>query len=121
MNFSALGRTIFEDRCALPGETPAQLAERVATAVAKNDIKVIVLVTPHHSRFLEIIPDKEKTDFNSFLTYIKNKYDIKIINLQEKYSELSILNFYKSDKQESTFPDPHKFYQQWLNNLFFGK
>jgi len=68
----------------------AKSLESIIEELIKNDIEIIVLVTPHHSRYLEIIPNNEIADFNAFLTDIKNKHNIKIINLQEKYSELPI-------------------------------
>lgn len=56
----------------------------------ENDVKVIIISTPYHKIALEEISEKDKKNFHSILLNIENEFDVKVVDLTEKFSELEI-------------------------------
>ena len=79
----------YRDHLDLTGENVLAF-KQIVSEITKNNIKLIILVTPHHEFYRNNIPDKELEDFFSLLNEITEKNDIKIINLFREYSDLEI-------------------------------
>jgi len=58
----------------------------------ENEIKVFILLTPYHAYYLDQIPEEKSRQFFSQIKSLSERYDIKIINLQDRYSDLKIWN-----------------------------
>jgi hypothetical protein len=64
--------------------------EKIVSKIRENNIKLMILVSPHHSIYLNAIPEEEKQSFFRFLDELSAKYNIKIIDFHNKYSNLEI-------------------------------
>ena len=69
--------------------------KQIVSEISKNNIKLIILVTPHHEFYLNNIPDKELEDYFSLLNDITEKNDDTVINLLREYSDLEIWNDFR--------------------------
>jgi len=81
----------FED-FSIPTENNEQVEyfRTIIETMTENKIKVIILVTPHHSTVLEKIPQIEMKNFYEILSIIEDKFDVKIYDYSNKYEGLSI-------------------------------
>ena len=52
----------------------------------KNKIKVVIFTVPLHQSYLDIIPKNDKIVFNETLENLSQKYDVKIYNFTNSYS-----------------------------------
>jgi len=52
----------------------------------KNKIKVIIFTVPLHQSYLDVIPKNDKILFNETLKNLSQKYDVKIYNFTNSYS-----------------------------------
>ena len=52
----------------------------------KNKIKVIIFTVPLHQSYLDVIPKNDKILFNETLENLSQKYDVKIYNFTNSYS-----------------------------------
>ena len=52
----------------------------------KNKIKVIIFTVPLHQSYLDVIPKNDKILFNETLENLSQKYDVKIYNFTNTYS-----------------------------------
>ena len=58
----------------------------------KNEIKVFILLVPYNEIYLNQVPDEKWDEFFSKIEYFSEKYDVEIIDLHDKYSDLQIWN-----------------------------
>jgi hypothetical protein len=56
----------------------------------ENNIKVIIILTPHHKIALDQIPENEKNNFYQILFNIEQELDVKIYDFTNKFSDLPI-------------------------------
>ena len=75
-----------------PNGQNALALKKIVSELTSNDIKVMLLVFPHHRTFLEHVSNEDMELFFSLTREISDKYDVKIIDLHNKYSDLSIWN-----------------------------
>ena len=52
----------------------------------KNKIKVVIFTAPLHESYLDVIPKNDKILFNETLKNLSQKYDVKIYNFTNSYS-----------------------------------
>ena len=52
----------------------------------KNKIKVVIFTVPLHQSYLDVIPKNDKIVFNETLENLSQKYDVKIYNFTNSYS-----------------------------------
>ena len=52
----------------------------------KNKIKVVIFTVPLHQSYLDVIPKNDKILFNETLENLSQKYDVKIYNFTNSYS-----------------------------------
>ena len=52
----------------------------------KNKVKVVIFTVPLHQSYLDIIPKNDKIVFNETLENLSQKYDVKIYNFTNSYS-----------------------------------
>ena len=52
----------------------------------KNKIKVVIFTVPLHQSYLDVIPKNDKILFNETLKNLSQKYDVKIYNFTNSYS-----------------------------------
>lgn len=57
----------------------------IITKLQQNDIRVIILATPYHKSYLDILPQDYIQKFNTILNEIKTLYGVKIYSLQDEY------------------------------------
>lgn len=56
----------------------------------RNDINVILFTTPIHKNYFDKLPESEKQTFDEILERVKKETGVKIYNLTNNYSDLSI-------------------------------
>jgi len=56
----------------------------------KNKIKVVIFTVPLHSSYLDIVPKNDKIIFNETLKNLSQKYDVKIYNFTNSYSNQNV-------------------------------
>ena len=56
----------------------------------KNKIKVIIFTVPLHQSYLDVIPKNDKILFNETLENLSQKYDVKIYNFTNSYSNQNV-------------------------------
>ena len=64
--------------------------EEIMSKITANDIQLMIVVNPHHSIYLDSVPDSEFQMFFEFLDNVSLEYDIKIIDLHDRYSDFGI-------------------------------
>jgi len=79
------------DRLDLYGKNAISL-EQILSEFSKNEITVFILLTPYHEFYLNQVPEEEWNKFYSKIENLSEKYDVKIIDLHDKYSDLKIWN-----------------------------
>jgi hypothetical protein len=62
----------------------------IIETLSKNKIKIIILITPHHSLAQEKIPESEKINFYKILTEIEDQFDVTVYNYSDRYENYSI-------------------------------
>jgi hypothetical protein len=62
----------------------------IISELQKNDIKIVIFTTPLHKFYLESLSDYQKNKLDELLKELSKKYDIKIYEFEEKYSELNM-------------------------------
>lgn len=58
----------------------------------KNDIKVVLFITPSHRIYLSEIPSDDVKAFDEIITQISNEFNLKIYDFNSKYSDLLVWN-----------------------------
>ena len=56
----------------------------------KNKIKVVIFTVPLHQSYLDVIPKNDKIVFNETLENLSQKYDVKIYNFTNSYSNQNV-------------------------------
>ena len=56
----------------------------------KNNIKIIIFTVPLHQSYLDIVPENDKILFNETLDNLSQKYDIKIYDFTNSYSNQDV-------------------------------
>jgi len=56
----------------------------------ENNVKVVLFTTPLSKNFLEILPDSDEQTLDIILQNLSEEFDVKIYDLKDKYTELSI-------------------------------
>lgn len=56
----------------------------------ENNIKILIVITPHHKIALEEIPKKERDNFYQILSIIEKEFDVKVYDFSDKFSNYSI-------------------------------
>ena len=64
--------------------------KEIISKIRANNIQMMIVVNPHHSIYLDSLPDEESKMFFEFLDNVSSEYDVKIIDLHDKYSDLDI-------------------------------
>ncbi len=62
----------------------------IVERLEKENISLVVFVTPLHTKYLETISENEKKNFNSIISNLKNNYNIKIYNFMNNYESQNI-------------------------------
>jgi len=64
--------------------------KEIISKITANNIQMMIVVNPHHSIYLDSLPAEESKMYFEFLESVSSEYDIKIIDLHDKYSNLDI-------------------------------
>lgn len=64
--------------------------KEIISKIRANNIQMMIVVNPHHSIYLDSVPDEESKIYFEYLDSVSSEYDIKIIDLHNKYSNLDI-------------------------------
>ncbi len=64
--------------------------KRIIKDFQKNDIKLIIVITPIHKKYLDNIPNYEKENFKILLKNIEKEFDITIYDMTYKYIDLDV-------------------------------
>lgn len=68
--------------------------EKTLYTLNKNNIKIVLFVTPHDKFFLKMLSNDEKTNFEFTLNELSNKYSIPIYSLIDKYHGMPVWNHF---------------------------
>jgi len=68
----------------------AKAFREIVSKIRANNIQMMIVVNPHHQIYLDSLPDEESKMFFEFLDNLSSEYDVKIIDLHDKYSDLDI-------------------------------
>ena len=66
--------------------------KRIIDKLQKNDIKVILFLTPHSKVFLDYFPENERVAFQEIIDNISVTKEISIYSEMDRYSELNVWN-----------------------------
>ena len=68
----------------------AKKLSKMIQKIKDNNIDFVLLITPLHSSYLDDIPENERIKFNELVSNISSLNQIKIIDYQNRYSELNV-------------------------------
>ena len=78
-----------------PSGENGRALENIISELTSNDIKVFLHLSPYHEWYHKVIPEEEKEKFFTYTNELSQKYELEVINHQDKYSELDIWNDYR--------------------------
>jgi len=83
-------RSIVENKINPSEDDRVRALKKIIAGLQKNNIKVILFITPFSAAYLDTIPDSEKKIFHSIMKNISKEFNVKIYFLEEKYLDLNV-------------------------------
>lgn len=70
--------------------TQVQALNKIISELEKNNIKIIIFITPHNKFYLDSLSVDTKEKFNLLVDELSENHNIKIFNLSDSYDNLEI-------------------------------
>jgi len=64
--------------------------EKIFTELHKNNIQLVLYITPLHKNYIPLISNDNKNSFDKLTTHLSEKFDLKVYDYSEKYSDMPI-------------------------------